>query len=369
MLALGADLKNAITLVVDGQAFVSQHIGDLDALPGRSGRSSETIDDLLAMYDVERDELLVGARRAPPVSLDRVRARARRRASSARCSTTAPTSPRCWPSGAPGARRVLGVSLDGTGYGDDGTHLGRRAVRRAASTDGFERVAHLRQAALAGGDAAARHPVQAAAGFLAQLDDLPDLDRAPFEFPERYAKARRLLAAGTRVFPTTSAGRLFDTAAALLGFTRAITFEGQAAIWLEQLARTAPARSSRIRCPFDRTASSTGGRCSRAVVDDRLRGRDRARDRARVPRRAGARALRDAAALCRDARHRHGRRVSGGVFQNAAAARASWRRGWTALGSSSGPITPSRRTTAASAWDRPRLAPSGSDRCTSSRSR
>ena len=65
---------------------------------------------------------------------------------------------------------VVGVSLDGTGYGDDGTIWGGEifvgSVRR-----GFERVAHLRQAALPGGDAAARYPVQAAAGFLAQLED------------------------------------------------------------------------------------------------------------------------------------------------------------------------------------------------------
>ena len=84
--------------------------------------------------------------------------------------------------------------------------------------------------ALAGGDAAARYPVQAAAGFLAQLEDLPDLGRAPFDFPARYGASRRLLDAGTRVFATTSAGRLFDAAAALLGFTREVTFEGQAAM-------------------------------------------------------------------------------------------------------------------------------------------
>ncbi len=46
----------------------------------------------------------------------------------------------------------------------------------------------LREAKLPGGDAAARHPVQAAAGFLSELDDLPDLTAAPFDFPERYTK-------------------------------------------------------------------------------------------------------------------------------------------------------------------------------------
>ncbi len=81
--------------------------------------------------------------------------------------------------------------------------------------------------------------MQAAAGFLVALDDLPDLTAAPFAFPPRYAQARALIAKNVRTFTTTSMGRLFDTVAALLGFTREITFEGQAAMWLEHLAAEA----------------------------------------------------------------------------------------------------------------------------------
>jgi hydrogenase maturation protein HypF len=105
--------------------------------------------------------------------------------------------------------------------------------------EGFERIAHLRPAALPGGDAAAQFPVQAAAGFLAQLEHLPDLHQPPFIFPDRFRGSMELVRKNVRTFPTTSVGRLFDTAAALLGFTRPISYEGQAAIWLEQLARTA----------------------------------------------------------------------------------------------------------------------------------
>ena len=58
VLALGADLKNTITLVVDGQAFVSQHIGDLDHYDSlRAFR--ETVDDLVSMYEVRWDDLVV----------------------------------------------------------------------------------------------------------------------------------------------------------------------------------------------------------------------------------------------------------------------------------------------------------------------
>jgi hydrogenase maturation protein HypF len=91
---------------------------------------------------------------------------------------------------------------------------------------------------LAGGDAAARHPAQAAAGFVSQLIELPDLTVDPFRFGQRYVDANALIARNVRTFSTTSTGRLFDAVAALLGFTGSITFEGQAAIWLEHLART-----------------------------------------------------------------------------------------------------------------------------------
>ncbi len=71
-------------------------------------------------------------------------------------------------------KRVVGVSFDGTGYGDDGSIWGGE-IFVGSVQEGFARVAHLRPAALAGGDAAAHYPVQAAAGFLAQVDGLPDL--------------------------------------------------------------------------------------------------------------------------------------------------------------------------------------------------
>jgi hydrogenase maturation protein HypF len=146
------------------------------------------------------------------------------------------------------SKRVIGVSFDGTGYGDDGSIWGGE-IFIGSVQEGFSRVAHLRGAALAGGDAAAHHPVQAAAGFLAQVENFPDLLSAPFAFPERYRIATELIHRNIRTFATTSVGRLFDAAAALLGFTREVTFEGQAAIWLEQLARSAPPTEA-YRFPF-----------------------------------------------------------------------------------------------------------------------
>jgi hydrogenase maturation protein HypF len=120
---------------------------------------------------------------------------------------------------------------------------------------------------LPGGDAAAQFPLQAAAGFLLGIDGLPDL-----QLPERYDSARKLARAGVRTFQTSSMGRLFDTAAALLGFHDAITFEGQAAMWVEHIARAARARDA---YPFPFAEGELDYRpLLLAVARDRSRGRD-----------------------------------------------------------------------------------------------
>ena len=237
ILALGADLKNSVTLVVDGQAFVSQHIGDLDHYEAFRA-FVETIDDLLAMYAIHRDHLLV-VHDAHPQYVSALHA-----AKLHAAETVAVQHHHAHIASVLGERaawdaHVLGIGFDGTGYGDDATIWGGEFFAGSVRS-GFQRVAHLRPAILPGGDAAAAHPVQAAAGFLAQLNPLPDLTAAPFSFPQRYRAAAELVRQNVRTFTTTSVGRLFDAAAALLGFTRRVSFEGQAAMWLEREARSAP---------------------------------------------------------------------------------------------------------------------------------
>jgi hydrogenase maturation protein HypF len=164
---------------------------------------------------------------------------------------------------------VLGISFDGTGFGDDATIWGGE-IFTGSVAEGFRRVAHLRCALLPGGDAAARFPVQAAAGFLSQLEAAPDFCAAPFDFPARYREALQLLRKGVRTFATSSIGRLFDTAAALLGFTRPISFEGQAAMWLEHLARQQQGPAGAY--PFPLVGEELDFRpLLRAVVEDRAR--------------------------------------------------------------------------------------------------
>lgn len=310
ILAVGADLKNTIALVVHGQAFVSQHIGDLQDYPSLRA-FQETIDDLTSMYEVDWNDLLVVCDAHPQyASAEHARslpARSRGRIQHHRAHVASVLAERrAWDT------RVIGASFDGTGYGDDGTIWGGE-IFLGSVRDGFERVAHLRSAVLPGGDAAAQYPVQAAAGVLAQLEDLPELSAPPFSFPDRYDDARMLLRKGVRSFTTTSVGRLFDAAAALLGFTRGVTFEGQAAMWLEQLARTA-ANADAYSFPFD--ARELDFRpLLRAVVDDRLHGRSTNEIVRAFQRGIASGVARAITTLC--AHHNVDTAVlSGGVFQN-----------------------------------------------------
>jgi hydrogenase maturation protein HypF len=310
ILAVGSDLKNTITLVVEGQAFVSQHIGDLVDYQSLQA-FQQTIQDLITMYEVRPDELLlvhdshpqyVSTAHALSLGLPQPLAVQHHRAHVA--SVLAERGE--WET------RVVGGSFDGTGYGDDGSIWGGEIFVGSIAA-GFERVAHLRSASLPGGDAAAQFPVQAAAGFLAQLDDLPDLTAAPFDFSQRYHDALGLVQKGMRTFATTSVGRLFDAAAALLGFTREITFEGQAAMWLEQLARSVPLTEP---YPF----SFSGGELDfrpllRSVIKDRLRKRNPG-EIARAFQRGLAQGLRDALIATCNAQNLETVVVSGGVFQN-----------------------------------------------------
>ena len=310
ILALGADLKNTVTLVVNGQALVSQHIGDLDHYPCFRA-FQETVRDLVSIYEVDWDELLIAhdchPQYASTVYAAEMTVSERVAIQHHRAHVASVLAERgAWD------QQAVGVSFDGTGYGDDGSIWGGEIFVGSVKR-GFARAAHLRPAWLPGGDRAAQHPVQAAAGFLAQIGDLPELSAGPFHFPDLYRSAREIVERGIRSFPTTSMGRLFDTAAALLGFTREITFEGQAAMWLEHLARGARDVEP---YPFPFVGNELDfAPLLRCLIADRLRGRPIS-EIARGVQRGLAQGLADAVlAVCRA--HRLGTVIlSGGVFQN-----------------------------------------------------
>ncbi|HTA06929.1 MAG TPA: carbamoyltransferase HypF [Streptosporangiaceae bacterium] len=131
---------------------------------------------------------------------------------------------------------VIGVAFDGTGYGADGTIWGGEFL--IADLISFERAGCLEPVSMPGGAAAIRQPWRMAAAYLAVCyPDGPPAGLAVRGRNEQYWTAVTAMAArGINAPLTSSAGRLFDAVAALVGVRDVINYEGQAAIELEQLA-------------------------------------------------------------------------------------------------------------------------------------
>ncbi|MGH3912241.1 MAG: carbamoyltransferase HypF, partial [Pseudonocardiaceae bacterium] len=125
---------------------------------------------------------------------------------------------------------VLGVAFDGLGYGTDGTLWGGEFL--LADLRGFRRLGHLVPVPLPGGATAIRQPWRMAAAYLGS--DAPDelMRRNAEQWDTVLAMAHR----GVNSPLTSSAGRLFDAVAAILGVRDLINYEGQAAVELEQWA-------------------------------------------------------------------------------------------------------------------------------------
>ncbi len=150
--------------------------------------------------------------------------------------------------------RVLGIAFDGTGAGTDGTIWGGEFL--VASLDGFERAAHLRTWALPGGAASVRDARRNAFALLSELDLLEHPGAAGLlgglDEQTRSVTAT-MIERGINSPRTSSMGRLFDAAAAILGICDQATYEGEPAIELEAAAWRA--LGSESTCPTGNMAS------------------------------------------------------------------------------------------------------------------
>ena len=235
ILAVGAELKNTVAVARDGVVVASHHIGDLghlatyrsflqalDHLPRLYGVRPEVVAyDLHPEYLSTKVALELGL---PTVGVQHHHAHV------ASClvehGRVAP---------------VLGIAFDGTGYGPDGTLWGGELL--VADLGGYERVGHLRSIPMPGGVAAIREPWRMALAWLAAAEgiDVAISDRlVPAALDPAHRAAMADLVSRGAGPVTTSMGRLFDAAAALLGVRSRVTYEAQAAIELEALAGTVP---------------------------------------------------------------------------------------------------------------------------------
>lgn len=238
ILAVGGHLKNTVALAVGRNAFVSQHIGDLETLQANAAfrRAAADLPHLYGVKpqavacDLHPDYASTQFARSTGLPVVPVQ---HHYAHALACLAENHLDP-----------PALAIAWDGTGYGTDGTVWGGEFL--LITDKGFQRVAYLRPFPLPGGEQAVREPRRAALGVLWALrDELPpalrsflytDHDAEPSAGSPFIARERDILLAmlrkGVNCPVTTSAGRLFDAASSLLGICHRNRFEGQAAMML-----------------------------------------------------------------------------------------------------------------------------------------
>ncbi|WP_051832246.1 carbamoyltransferase HypF [Streptomyces katrae] len=233
-LAAGGDLKNAFCLGEGRKAWLSAHIGDMDDLATQYAfeRAEQQLESITGV----RPGLLAADRHPGYRSGRLVRDRAAGRPVVGVQHHHAHLASAMAEHGLDGARRVIGVAFDGTGYGDDGAVWGGEVL--LADYAGYTRFAHLAYVPLPGGDAAVHRPYRMALSHLraAGLDWDPDLPCTEACPPDELRLLRRQLERELHCVPTSSMGRLFDAVSSLAGVCQHAGYEAQAAIELESAA-------------------------------------------------------------------------------------------------------------------------------------
>jgi hydrogenase maturation protein HypF len=235
LLAVGAELKNTFCLTRGRYAFLSQHIGDLENYETMISfeDSIEHLEKLFRIspqaiaydlhpnylatrYALERSE----KEGLPAIGVQHHHAHVTACMAEHGMDTSAP---------------VIGVSFDGTGYGDDGAIWGGEFL--LSSYQGYERLYHLSYIPLPGGDKAVREPWRLALAWLnaigVGLEDLPSM--VEYSDSEEMEIVLQQIEKSINSPPTSSMGRLFDAAAALCGIRYVVNYEAQAAIEFEAL--------------------------------------------------------------------------------------------------------------------------------------
>ena len=242
MLAVGGHLKNVLALAQGRDLYQSQHLGDLENLTGLAF-FEESLAHLMKTFEIDPEVVVhdlhpgylstewakkwAGERGLPLVGVQHHHAHV------AGCMAEHALT-----------GEAIGLALDGTGYGTDGKIWGGEVL--IARLDGFERFAHLEYVPMAGGDAAVKEPWRMAlgalvtAGFGAGSAEVEQL----IVGKEREARVLlRMMERELNTPMTSSLGRLFDAAAAVVLGRRTVDYEAQAAIELEGISLFAEERS------------------------------------------------------------------------------------------------------------------------------
>jgi hydrogenase maturation protein HypF len=312
VLACGAELKNTVCLTRGNQAFLSQHIGDLENL-STYDFFQLTIRHMQRILGVEPD--LIACDMHPDYLSTR------------------------WANGQDDRRRVavqhhhahivstmaenridgpvIGISCDGTGYGTDGTIWGGEVLICEMHT--FSRAAHIETVPMPGSAAAIKQPWRMAASYLYQAFgaqlwrlELPLLSHIE---ASQLKTIVQMVEKGLNSPATSSLGRLFDGVAAIMGIRDRVAFEGQAAMELEMMAVRAEGAYD-----YQFEGQDPIRILPQPIIRDVVADMTANTDRSVISARFHNTIIALFTDLCEKLRHQHGLKrvaLSGGVFQNA----------------------------------------------------
>ena len=320
VLACGAEVKNTFCLTRDRHAFVSQHIGDMENV--ETLQHFESTLDLykrlfriapkVVAHDMHPEYLatkyaLALAEKDPSLALVPVQ---HHHAHIVSCMAEHGVS-----------GPVIGVALDGLGYGSDGTLWGGEFL--IADLAGFRRAGHLENVPMPGGVAAIKRPYRMAMGYIQTLlgdgrwQGIPALSGID---PNEAGVILCQLERGLNAPLTSSCGRLFDAVSAIAGVRGTVEYEAQAAIELEMLAPPDARVAAMPLYPFSIEEEKGAhvvrlGELIEAVVNDAQQGTTPATISGRFHNTVVAIIIE----MCRELRRETGistAALSGGVFQN-----------------------------------------------------
>jgi hydrogenase maturation protein HypF len=241
-LALGPELKNTLCLIDGNRAFPGQHIGDLETIASQDTFHEAVshitgilrADPRIFAYDPHPDYLstrylsrIISDR--DPGDFGTVGVQHHHAHISSVLAEHGEDGP------------VLGLALDGTGWGSDGTGWGGEVL--LASPFRFIRLAHMMTVALPGGARAIKEPWRIAVGLLRDLygDEMREIDLPVLRDidGDQMDIIGRMYESGLNCPRVSSTGRLFDVAATIIGLRKRVSYEGQAAYELDMAAQTA----------------------------------------------------------------------------------------------------------------------------------
>ncbi|MEA5569708.1 carbamoyltransferase HypF [Calothrix sp. UHCC 0171] len=234
IIAVGAHLKNTVAISINQQVLLSQHIGDLENIH-TVNTFKQVIQNLSQIYDFQPDAVAcdlhpnflstqLAQQLAQNFNIPLIPVQ-HHYAHVLSCMAENQIND-----------SVLGIAWDGTGYGLDGTIWGGEFL--LIKDISFQRIAHLRNFALPGGEKAIKQPKRAAIALLYEVfgDSLWEmrslLPIQAFSAPE-FRIIQAMLQRDFNSPKTSSCGRLFDAISSILGLCQEITFAGQAAMALE----------------------------------------------------------------------------------------------------------------------------------------